>query len=214
MERYRIGIVIPAFNESTTIREIVNAVKIYGIPIVVNDGSTDDTAGLAAQAGAIVVSHPLNQGYDSALNSGFIKANELACEVVITLDADGQHDPSLVQHFIDYIDKGADIVVGLRSRKQRFSEHLFAWYTTLRFQIKDPLCGMKAYRISVYKDLGYFDSYGSIGTQLMLFAAKHKCKIDQIPFIVKERDGKSRFGQLLSSNLKILRAMAFSISRI
>jgi len=214
MDRSRIGIVIPALNESPTILGIVEAVGIYGVPIVVDDGSTDDTAELAKQAGAIVVSHERNRGYDEALNSGFKKAATLGSEVIITVDADGQHDPSLLQKFIDQIDAGADIVVGIRSRRQRFAEHLFAWYTSLRFGIKDPLCGMKAYRAVVYEALGHFDSYGSIGTELAIFAAKKGCRLGQIPFAVRERKDQSRFGRVLVGNYKIIRAVALSIWRV
>lgn len=207
MDRYRIGIVIPALNESATIAAVVSAAAKYGVPIVVDDGSTDATADIAKRSGALVVSHEINRGYDGALNSGFIKAVEIGCEVVITVDADGQHDPTLIQKFIDAIDEGADVVVGVRSRKQRLAEHIFALYTNLRFGIKDPLCGMKAYRTSVYLSLGHFDSCGSVGTELMIFAAKHKFCLSQVAFIVREREGQSRFGRILSGNLKILRAM-------
>ena len=211
MDRYRVGIVIPALNESLTISGIVEAVRKYGIPIVVDDGSSDNTGELATKAGAIVVVHDKNQGYDAALNSGFKKASELDTQIIITVDADGQHDPLLIQKFIDAIDSDNDIVVGIRSRKQRFAEHLFAWYTCLRFEVKDPLCGMKAYRTSVYKALGHFDSYGSIGTELSIYAAIKGYRIVQIHFNVRERSGQSRFGQMLSGNYKIIRAMLLSI---
>lgn len=211
MDRYRVGIVIPALNESATIKRIVESVGVHGYPIVVDDGSTDNTAELARHAGAIVVSHEKNRGYDATLNSGFKKAAELGSNIIITIDADGQHDPSLIQQFIDAIDAGADIVVGVRNRRQRFAESLFAWYTRLRFGIKDPLCGMKAYRIDIYKALGHFDSYGSIGTELTIFAAMHGYSAEQIDFEVRERNGQSRFGKILSGNYKIIRAMLFSV---
>lgn len=213
MDRSRVGIVIPALNESATILDIVEAVGIYGVPIVVNDGSIDNTAELALRGSAVVVSHEKNLGYDAALNSGFKKAAELGSEIIITVDADGQHDPSLIQKFIDAIDAGADVVVGIRSQRQRFAEYLFAWYTNLRFGIKDPLCGMKTYRIEVYEALGHFDSYGSIGTELMTFAAKKGCRLSQISFDVRERKGRPRFGQMLTGNYKIIRAMMLSIWR-
>lgn len=214
MDRSRVSIVIPALNESATILSVVEMAGKYGIPIVVDDGSTDDTAALAKQVGAVVVSHERNHGYDAALNTGFEKAARLGSEVIITLDADGQHDPSLIQRFIDRIDAGADVVVGIRSRRQRFAEHLFAWYTRLRFGIKDPLCGMKAYRAVVYESLGHFDSYGSIGTELLIFAAKKGRRIGQMPFSVRERKDGSRFGRVLVGNYKIIRAIALSIWRI
>ena len=194
-------------NESATISNVVGAAMAYGLPIVVNDGSTDQTACLATEAGAVVVSHEQNRGYDEALNSGFEKAAESGCEIIITLDADGQHNPALIAGFIEKIDAGADMVVGIRDQFQRLGEHLFALYTNYRFGIKDPLSGIKAYRCSLYKELGHFDSYGSIGTELMIYAARNSYKIDQSPFEVMDRQGQSRFGQTLQGNFKIFRAL-------
>ena len=214
MDRSRVGVVIPALNESATIQGIVEAVGLYGVPIVIDDGSTDDTAALAERAGAVVVSHGQNLGYDAALNSGFKKAAGLGSELIVTLDADGQHDPSLLQRFIDQIDAGADVAVGIRSRRQRLGEHLFAWYTSLRFGVKDPLCGMKAYRIAVYQKLGHFDSYTSVGTELMIFAAQNGYRFNQIPFVVRERVDQPRFGRIVAANYRIIRAMVLSMWRV
>jgi hypothetical protein len=69
---------------------------------------------------------------------------------------------------------------------------------------------MKAYKIRIYQLLGHFDNYGSIGTELVIFAAKNGCQIDQIPLQVKKRKGKSRFGQAILGNLKIFRALLHS----
>ena len=211
MDRSRVAIVIPALNESLTIASVVEAVSQYGTAIVVDDGSTDGTALLALRAGALVVSHKKNRGYDAALNTGFEKAATSGMGIIITMDADGQHDPSLIQRFIDAIDSGADVVAGIRNRRQRMAEHIFAWYTRLRFDLRDPLCGMKAYRIDVYTKLGYFDSYGSVGTQLIIFAAMRNFRVEQIQLNIRKRQGSSRFGQVISGNLKILRAMLLSV---
>src|SRR3990167_1401039 len=119
MDRSRVAIVIPALNESATIANVVEAAGKYGVPIVVDDGSTDDTGDLARQAGGVVVSHDRNRGYDEALTSGFEKAFATGSDLIITLDADGQHNPDLLQKFIDQVNAGADVVVGVRSRRQR-----------------------------------------------------------------------------------------------
>jgi len=214
MDRHRIGIVIPALNESSTIKGVVEAAKVYGIPIVVDDGSNDNTADIAEKSEAIVIVHTQNHGYDFSLNSGFKKAAELEVDIIITMDADGQHNPSLIQSFVDMITAGDDVVIGIRNERQRFSEYLFSWYTNIFFGIKDPLCGMKAYRRTVYESLGYFDSYESVGTELMIFAAKNRFNIGQIFITVREREGLSRFGQMLSGNVKILNAMLFSMWKI
>lgn len=210
MDRRRVGIIIPAFNESATIKNIVRLVSIYGLPIVIDDGSTDNTAKFAEAAGAVVISRKKNSGYDAALNVGFAKAIELKVKIIITIDADGQHDPSLIQEFINAIDSGADIVIGIRNIRQRFAEYLFSWYTNLRFGLQDPLCGMKAYKMEIYKALGYFDSYSSIGTELSIFALMKGFRVEQIPFNVRRRKDLSRFGQTFFGNCKIIRAMILS----
>ena len=103
MDGYRIGLVIPALNEGMTIYDVVLKASKYGLPIVVDDGSIDSTGEKAKEAGAEVVRHKINLGYESALGSGFQRADELGCDVVITLDADGQHEPSLIRLFIEKI---------------------------------------------------------------------------------------------------------------
>jgi glycosyltransferase involved in cell wall biosynthesis len=72
MERHRIGIIIPALNEANTIAAIVTGAANYGLPIVVDDGSSDETGAFAAAAGAAVVRIDTNVGYDEALNLGFL----------------------------------------------------------------------------------------------------------------------------------------------
>lgn len=211
MDRSRIGIVIPALNESRTIGTVVAQAAAFGIPIVVDDGSGDGTGAIAAQAGAEVVSLPENRGYDGALNAGFARASELDCAYVITMDADGQHNPGLLRDFLAALDGGADVVVGVRDRRQRFGEHAFAWFGRVRFGINDPLCGMKGYRIEVYRALGHFDSYHSIGTELVLFAARRGCCIVQLPVVTRDRADQPRFGRVFSANVRILRALSRSL---
>ena len=211
MDRSRVALVIPALNEAATISQVVQGASRYGVCIVVDDGSSDATASQALRCGATVVTHVENQGYDAALNSGFKKAMELGCEAIITLDADGQHNPELLGKFVTALDGSVAVVLGVRSKKQRLAEYIFAGYTQYRFGIADPLCGMKAYRAEVYQALGYFDSYQSIGTELMLFAARNGFSITSVPFEVRDREGQPRFGRRLAANWKIFRALALSL---
>lgn len=207
MVRSRVALVIPAFNEAATITSVVDAALVYGQPIVVNDGSQDGTALAAEAAGALVVNHDANQGYDGALNSGFREAARLKYDFIITLDADGQHDPSLLLDFITKLEDGASLVLGVRSSKARIAEYIFALYTRFRYGVLDPLCGMKGYRRDVYESVGYFDSYKSTGTELMLRAVSSGACFEQVKFRVRERLDKPRFGSLISANLRIIRAL-------
>ena len=207
MDKYQVAIVIPAFNEASTIFDVVQSVKEYGVVIVVDDASTDNTRQLAVNAGAIVISHNKNKGYDEALNSGFSKAKELNCNVVITFDADGQHNQECIKEYIDLIEQGFDVVIGIRNKFQRVSEYIFSWVSIWRWGIKDPLCGIKAYRIEIFSQLGCFDSYGSIGTELAIYAAYKNIKIAQQSIKIEDRQDKPRFGNGFSANIIILRAL-------
>ena len=207
----QVAIVIPALNESASIERVVRESAVFGIPIVIDDGSTDDTASIAAAAGALVVRHKDNQGYDASLNSGFQRAAELGIHKIVTIDADGQHDPKFIGQCLVLLDGGADLVVGVRKKCQRFSEYCFSFLTKVLYGLEDPLCGFKGYQISLYRSLGHFDSYRSIGTELTLFGVRNGYIFRQIPISVKERQGVARFGKGLSANYKIFRALFLGV---
>jgi glycosyltransferase involved in cell wall biosynthesis len=210
----RVAAVIPALNEAAAIAAVVRAIKPYATAIVVDDGSSDGTAEIARSAGAEVVVHPRNRGYDRALESGLLRAVELGFDAAVTLDADGQHDPTLLQRFIDALDQGADLVVGVRDRHQRWSESLFSLVGRARWGLHDPLCGMKAYRRSLIERAVYFDSYGSVGTELALRAVRSGCVIAEVPVPTRPRVGTSRFGGGMKANWRIVRALAHGLSGV
>jgi len=214
MERSRVGIIIPAYNESATIERVVREILPFGVAIVVDDASSDGTGMLAQNAGALVVRHEANRGYDAALNSGFARAVEEKLDYVVTMDADGQHSGELIGQYLKLLEEGADVVAGVRPQKARVSEKMFALTTRIRYGIHDPLCGMKGYRMSLYRAAGHFDRYGSVGTELMIFAAKKKFRIVEISVPVRKRAGGSpRYGSILKANWKIFRAMVLGMVR-
>ena len=92
----KLAIVIPAHNEEETITNVVRDVSNYGVPIVVDDGSNDSTGILAEKMGATVLRHSTNLGYDAAIETGFAHAAKISANIVVTFDADGQHDAKLV----------------------------------------------------------------------------------------------------------------------
>jgi len=211
VERSSLGILIPALNEARTITNVVSLCGNYGRSIVIDDGSDDGTGEIAEQAGAEVVRHSINRGYDAALESGFQRAAALGCKYVITIDADGQHDPIILESFCRLLDLGADIVIGIRNVRPRIAESCFALLTKMLYGLKDPLCGLKGYRMSMYAKLGHFNSYDSIGTELALFAVRNGFRMEQVPLIVRDRVDAPRFGRRLHANYKILRAMLLSM---
>lgn len=115
----RVLAVIPAYNEAAHIARVVRAARRHVPVLVVDDGSGDGTARLAAGAGAAVLAQFPNQGKGAALRAGFRRALELGYEAVITLDGDGQHDPAEIPLFLAAHAVGAaDLIVGRR----RFSQ--------------------------------------------------------------------------------------------
>lgn len=213
MDRSRVAIVVPALNEAATIGAVLTRIREYGYPIVVDDGSRDATAELARAAGADVVSHPQNIGYDGALNTGFARAAELGFKYVITIDADGQHNPAQLTEMIAYLEQGHQLVLGVRDRFQRVGETVFAWCARHLWRISDPLCGMKGYAIELYQQAGHFDSFQSIGSELAVRSMVNRCRYVEMPIITRDRADAPRFGRVLAANRKILRAMLILIAR-
>jgi glycosyltransferase involved in cell wall biosynthesis len=207
MERPRVGIVVPALNEAATIAAVVERIRHYGQPIVVDDGSSDATADLARTAGADVVSHAVNQGYDGALNTGFARAAELGCTYIITIDADGQHNPAQLDQMIALLDQGNELVLGVRDRFARIGETIFARCANWLWGVADPMCGMKGYSAALYTRAGRFDRYKLIGSELAVRSIVGGCRTARMPIIVRDRLDAPRFGRLLSANYRILRAM-------
>ena len=115
----RILIIIPAYNEELTIGSIVTLARKYGDVLVVDDGSEDRTSEIASNAGAIVIRHDTNFGKSQALKTGFDYALSMGYEVIVTLDADGQHDPDEIPLLIEpIVTKKAEFVIGSRYLKK------------------------------------------------------------------------------------------------
>lgn len=106
---------IPAYNEALRVGGVVQRAAAYLPVLVVDDGSIDATEAAAKQAGAMVLLQKPNQGKGAALRAGFRRALEDGCEAVVTLDADGQHDPDEIPAFLRlYRTEKADLIIGER----------------------------------------------------------------------------------------------------
>lgn len=126
MREHLILALIPAWNEAARIEPIVLATRATLPVLVVDDGSVDDTAAVAEAAGAMVARHTCNQGKGVALTTGFGWGLEQGYEAILTLDADGQHDPADIDKFLDAYENGAgDLIIGRRDfRKMPFPRSL------------------------------------------------------------------------------------------
>jgi glycosyltransferase involved in cell wall biosynthesis len=202
--------VIPALNEEKTIGKIIADLKKHSDEIiVVDDASTDKTSQIARENSATVIKHQTNQGYDKTIDDGFKEAAKKDATIIFTFDADGQHNPDDIPKILNPIrENQADIVAGVRPRHQRISERIFANYSKKKIGISDPLCGIKAYDVEIYKKIGYFDKLNSIGTELLFNAHKNGYRIKEIEIEMNKREDHSRFGNFIGSNFKIIGALS------
>ncbi len=136
-ESPRILALIPAYNEGNRVAPVVNSAQTYLPVLVVDDGSTDETAGFAEAAGAALLRQTPNQGKGAALRAGFRWALDEGYDAVITLDADGQHDPTEIPKFLTlFAERHPDLIIGERAftrmpfprnLSNTVGRHLFSW---------------------------------------------------------------------------------------
>ena len=113
----RVLVIVPAWNEQATVGDTVREIRAAtpDLPVlVVSDGSTDRTPDVARAAGALVLELPYNLGVGGAMRAGFRYAVRHGHPAAVQVDADGQHDPGQVQHLLEALDGGADLVIGTR----------------------------------------------------------------------------------------------------
>ena len=187
----RYCVVIPAFNAANTIGALVRTVKQQGLPvIVINDGSSDNTAPIASGEGAVVISHLRNEGKGRALRTGFEHALRAQYDGVITMDSDGQHDPAEIPELIRTAERQhAGMVVGnrmatatmpwLRRVVNRTLSHIVS--TVARQPIPDSQSGFRLIRKEVLSSLSLTSRRFEIETELLLATAKRRWKVVFIP---------------------------------
>ncbi|TCN17284.1 glycosyltransferase family 2 protein [Sinorhizobium americanum] len=210
MDRSKL-ILIPAYNEAGTIAGVVKKAVQYGTVVVVDDRSTDDTARLATEAGALVLTNEKNEGYEGNLNRGFSYAIANDYVTIVTIDADGEHDPSLLELFFDaLIENDYPIVLGFRPRKQRFAEIIMGIYCNLVYGVNDILCGMKGYNLSLLKEVSV-RAGDKVGTAAATQALRQGISFLQIPVSGVQRTDQPRFGSIYRANLRIIKTLAETV---
>lgn len=200
MNKLMISIVLPAKNESTaigqTIVQIQQLQRAHEI-IVVNDGSTDDTVQVAETAGAKVISHPYSKGNGAAIKTG---ARNATGEIIIFMDADGQHDPQDIPRLLEKIEQGYDLVVGARQKGSQASVgrgianslyNNLATYMT-EHKVEDLTSGFRAVRAEKFREFLYLlpngFSYPTTST-MAFFRAGYS--VAYVPIHAAKRIGKS-----------------------
>jgi len=199
-EKPSVTIIIPAYNEEEGILDLIAKLKElpenYDI-LIVDDGSTDSTYRLAANTGVKVIRHPYNKGYGAALKTGIMNAET---DVVMLMDADGQHKPSDITKVLQYINE-YDMVVGARTRGskipliRRLGHKIL--YETARYlsgtKIPDLNSGFRAIKKSVATEfMRILPNSFSFTTTITLACIKSGYNVKYVPISTPKRVGKSK----------------------
>lgn len=158
----KVSVIIPAFNEAQVIGGLVKSIRgrypDFEV-IVIDDGSEDDTARAALEAGARVYAHPYNIGNGAAVKSGIRLATG---EMLVFMDGDGQHGPAEIQELLNYLPE-YDMVVGARNKKgqasigRAFGNRIYNWFASYvaKFPIPDLTSGFRAVKADLAKSFLY-----------------------------------------------------------
>ena len=196
-------VVIPAYNEEPTVGQVVAALR-HRYPelqvLVIDDGSWDRTGEVARRAGAQVVRHPFNLGYGAALQTGFRYALQKGFDLVLTMDADGQHPPEEARKLLEAMASGgADVVVGSRylagkhqtERLRRAGARFLSWiYRRLTGErLTDPTSGFALYRREVFELLASDEAYplDYPDVNIWLYLARRRFRIREVPVEMRPR---------------------------
>ena len=190
----KIIIGIPAYNEEKNIAGIISKLKNVSNDIIVcNDGSTDLTANIAEDMGAIVVNHEKNLGYGGAIRSIFLKAKDLAADVLVTFDADGQHRIEDIDGVIaPILENQSDIVIGSRFlddsekevpqyRKMGIKVITKITNATIKKELTDSQSGFRAYSKQVLNEISPSETGMGVSTEILIKASSKDLKISEVP---------------------------------
>lgn len=204
---HKICVVVPAYREEKRIGDVVRAIRGHGLDVVViDDGSDDRTAEEAAQAGAAVVKHSRNMGKGVAVSSGFKYACDHRYDAVITMDADGQHDPAELPKFIEaYVRTGIPVLVGNRMFDpesmpfvRRCTNRFMSWMLsrTMGQYVPDSQCGYRLYRCDVVPYISTRSERFAAESEILLNVAERGIRIGSVRISTIYWDERSKIRPL------------------
>jgi glycosyltransferase involved in cell wall biosynthesis len=186
---------IPAYNEEDSIADVVTKSLPHVDRVVVcDDGSTDNTAKLAKDAGAIVISQK-NQGYGAAISTLFDYARDQNAQIMITLDGDGQHNPDQIPLLVDaIIDHNVDVTIGSRFlddttkpsgyRKSGIKIITSASNYGTNFKVSDSQSGFRAYSKNAIDAIHPTEQGMSVSTEILLKISNKGLSVAEVPITI------------------------------
>jgi glycosyltransferase involved in cell wall biosynthesis len=196
----KICALIPAYNAQETIGPVLKKIEPLKIDtIVINDGSSDETKRVASENGALLLDHPLNLGKGAALRTGFQYILQRNYEVVITLDADGQHDPSEIPSLLKIFQSvNPDILIASRASEFGKMTFLRGFWNRLGVKavarvchsdITDSQSGFRLIRAEVLREISLSGSRFETELEFLIKACKKGFSVLSVPIITQKVDG-------------------------
>lgn len=217
----RVLVAIPALNEAETISRVIAEIKenFSHDVLVIDDGSSDSTGQLALTAGASLISHPYNMGVGAAMRSAFKYAHKAEYDVVVQVDADGQHLPSEIQKLINSLDS-SDVSVGSRlieetsyefSKPRRAAILILSNLLKLvsKQKIHDPTSGFRGASQKAIEIFSrhYPSEYLGDTVVSLLIASRFELKISEIKVQMNPRQGGLPSQNVLKSLIMLIRVI-------
>lgn len=204
------GVLIPAFEEASAVRRVVEGARRHvSEVVVVDDGSRDETAAEAKRGGAVVLRHESNRGKGEALKTGFRHAMEKGWEAVVIVDADGQHDPEAIPLFLEvWRETGAGVVVGdrmsdtesmpwIRYMTNRFTSYVLSWMAGCR--VPDSQCGYRLIAREVFSSFRLSTSRYDTESEIIIRAGRMGARIVSVAIPTVYGEEKSKIHPLRDS---------------
>ncbi len=192
----RVIAVLPCYNEQESIADLVLELnQLVGITIVADDNSNDDTAAKAEEAGACLVRKFGKRGFGSNTKAGIDEALIRECDIIVTLDGDGQHNPQEINRVVEPIAKGeADVVVGSRflvnnciiPRYRKFGIKIITWLYNVgsKQKLSDVQCCFRAYKQEVLRGMAISEGGFTFSTETLIKARAMGYRIKEVPIAV------------------------------
>jgi glycosyltransferase involved in cell wall biosynthesis len=214
----KIAVLIPAYNEESTIYDIVKLSRKYASVLVVDDGSTDRTAEKAKEAGATVLVNSHNKGKTHAMIRGLKYLSNF--DGIIFLDADFQYHPSEIPKFIEKL-KTADFVLGMRDMSSiPFFRHKVAnivmtkiFNVLCRSNYHDLTCGLRAIRTDLWKRMTFKYSGYLIEAEMLKEAIRKHARIAEVPVSVQYKQKSSILRGVMIVSSIMLHSLWWRISK-
>ena len=207
MPKNKIAIIIPSFNEVDTVLNIYKEAKKYGRVLIVNDCSSDNTENILFKEKIIFLKNKKNLGYEASIIKGikYIFKYWKNTKYIVTIDADGELSPKYIPFLIKKLLKdNLDIIVASRNKMNRITESALKLIFNLKFNINDPMSGLKVYKSDSLKKIINLISTKLFLVDILIIAYYYKYIIGSLKINVNKRKGKPRVGNNFVTNMKIL----------